>query len=171
VRSLSTAKYLARHHIDFDRYDRSGYGAVCREARGQDLVRLLEDVRRRTVALLEDLDDEVMHRSLDPVLSTLVWDPAHIAPMRIWCVHRLGGEPLLCSDLAETYDAFPRAPRGKIELLDRPATRAYLDDVRPRTLEVFHCTGSQHLHVARPAPRAPAHRDDAPSAVSRPPAG
>ena len=113
------------------------------------LVGLLEDVRRRTVALVEDLDDQVMHRSLGPVLSPLVWDLAHIAAYEdLWCVHRLGGEPLLHSDLAETYDAFdtPRSKRTQIELLDRPATQAYLDDVRTRTLEVLHRTGPQHLH-------------------------
>src|ERR1044071_4060117 len=83
-----------------------------------------ERVRARTLALVEGLDDEVVHQPLDPIMSPLVWDLAHIAAYEdLWAVHRLGGEPLLHDELAATYDAFetPRAVRAEIELLDRPA--------------------------------------------------
>src|SRR5947208_4188035 len=107
-------------------------------------ARALEETRRATLALVEHLDDDVMHRPLAPIMSPLVWDLAHIAAYEdLWAVHRLGGEPLLHVDLAATYDAFetPRAVRGDIELLDREGALRYLGDVRARTLEVLGRAG------------------------------
>jgi gamma-glutamyl hercynylcysteine S-oxide synthase len=109
----------------------------------------LAAVRERTLALVADLDDDVMHRPLDPIMSPLVWDLAHIAAYEdLWCVHRLGGEPLLHADLAATYDAFetPRAARAEVELLDRAGALAYLEDVRARTLAVLERVGPSELH-------------------------
>src|SRR4051794_36725464 len=112
-------------------------------------ARALEETRRATLALVEHLDDDVMHRPLDPIMSPLVWDLAHIAAYEdLWAVHRLGGEPLLHDDLAATYDAFetPRAVRGDIELLDRAGALQYLADVRERTLGVLERMGSHEYH-------------------------
>src|SRR5436305_14609940 len=98
-----------------------------------DLATELDDTRAATLALVERLDDDVMHRPLDPIMSPLVWDLAHIAAYEdLWAVHRLGGEPMLHEDLAATYDAFetPRSVRGQIELLDRVQALEYLNDVR-----------------------------------------
>src|SRR4051812_46854007 len=109
----------------------------------------LADARARTLALVESLDDEVMQRPLDPIMSPLVWDLAHIAAYEdLWAVHRLGDEPLLHEDLAATYDAFetPRAARAQIELLDREQALAYMDDVRMRTLDVLDRVGPSELH-------------------------
>jgi gamma-glutamyl hercynylcysteine S-oxide synthase len=109
----------------------------------------LEETRQATLALVAPLDDDVMHRPLDPIMSPLVWDLAHIAAYEdLWAVHRLGGEPLLHEDLAATYDAFetPRAVRGDIELLDRKQALQYLEDVRARTLDVLERVGTSELH-------------------------
>ncbi len=68
-------------------------------------------------------------------MSPLVWDLAHIAAYEdLWLAHRHAGLELLRPDLAELYDAFetPRAVRGEVELLDAPAARAYLREVRER---------------------------------------
>ena len=114
-----------------------------------DLAARLEDTRQRTLALVAPLDDDAMHRPLDPIMSPLVWDLAHIAAYEdLWAVHRLGGEPLLRDDLAATYDAFetPRAVRGQIELLDREQALAYMDEVRDRTLAVLDRVGPSPLH-------------------------
>lgn len=122
-------------------------------ARVEDVTAGVQDrlgrARERTLALVADLSEEVMHRPLDPIMSPLVWDLAHIAAYEdLWTVHRLGGEPLLHEQLAAAYDAFetPREVRGDIELLDRPGAEAYLDDVRVRTLEVLRRTGPSELH-------------------------
>jgi iron(II)-dependent oxidoreductase len=118
---------------------------------GDALVRArdFEQTRAATLALVEGLDDEDLHRPLDPIMSPLVWDLAHIAAYEdLWAVHRLGGEPLLHEDLAATYDAFetPRAVRGEIELLDRAGALAYMADVRARTLDVLDRVGPSELH-------------------------
>lgn len=112
-------------------------------------ARALEESRNATLALVERLDDDVMHRPLHPIMSPLVWDLAHIAAYEdLWAVHRLGAEPLLHADLAATYDAFetPRAVRGEIELLDRERALGYMQDVRTRTLDVLERVGPNELH-------------------------
>ena len=112
-------------------------------------ARTFEETRNATLALVERLDDDVVHRPLDPIMSPLVWDLAHIAAYEdLWAVHRLGGEPLLHEDLAATYDAFetPREVRGEIELLDRGQALDYMRDVRERTLGVLERVGPSELH-------------------------
>src|SRR3954452_6514895 len=106
--------------------------------------RALDETRQATLALVERLDDDVLHRPLDPIMSPLVWDLAHIAAYEdLWAVHRLAGEPLLHEELAATYDAFetPRAVRAAIELLDRAQALQYMDEVRARTLRVLDRVG------------------------------
>ena len=102
-------------------------------------------VRRETLALVAHLDDATLQRTLSPIMSPLVWDLAHIAAYEdLWLAHRHAGLPLLRPDLAELYDAFetPRAVRGEIELLDAPAARDYLRDVRERVLAAVSRTGT-----------------------------
>src|SRR2546430_11006699 len=113
------------------------------------LVEALAASRDRTFAIVAHLDDGELERQIDPIMSPLVWDLAHIAAYEdLWAVHRLGGRPLLHEQLAATYDAFetPRAVRGDIELLDRKRALAYMTDVRNRTLSVLEDVGPNELH-------------------------
>src|SRR4051794_34146896 len=108
------------------------------------LLDALEAVRRRTLDLVGHLSPEDLERQVDPIMSPLVWDLAHIAAYEdLWLVHRFAGEPLLRPDLAARYDAFetPRAVRGDIELLDTDGARAYLAEVRDRTLRALDGRG------------------------------
>jgi gamma-glutamyl hercynylcysteine S-oxide synthase len=110
------------------------------ELRAAESVGDLSGVRRATLALVAHLDDATLERTLSPIMSPLVWDLAHIAAYEdLWLAHRHAGLPLLRPELAELYDAFetPRAVRGEIELLDAPAARAYLRDVRERVVDVL----------------------------------
>src|SRR5262245_30062135 len=94
-------------------------------------------VRRRTLDLVAHLSTGELERQIDPIMSPLVWDLAHIAAYEdLWLVHRFAGEPLLRPDLAAVYDAFetPRTVRGEIELLDTAAAREYLAAVRARAV-------------------------------------
>src|SRR5215213_5406414 len=107
----------------------------------------LAEARERTLALVDGLDDEALHRPLDPIMSPLVWDLGHIAAYEdLWCVHRLAGEPLLREDLAAVYDAFetPRAVRADVALLRREEALDYLDSVRARTLSVMEAPHDFH---------------------------
>jgi gamma-glutamyl hercynylcysteine S-oxide synthase len=118
-------------------------------------VEALTQVRARTLALVAHLDDADLERQVDPLMSPLVWDLAHIAAYEdLWLVHRYAGEPLLHPDLAARYDAFetPRSVRGEIELLDAPGAREYLRDVRERALQAINGRGPDgvlHEMVAR----------------------
>ena len=110
----------------------------------ETLVDDLVAVRQRTIELVAHLGVEDLERQLDPLLSPLVWDLAHIAAYEdLWLVHRHGGEPLLRDDLAAIYDAFetPRTVRGRIRLLDHAESLAYLDAVRERTLATLERRG------------------------------
>src|ERR671937_574720 len=105
----------------------------------------LAQTRDRTLALVAHLDDAELERQVDPIMSPLVWDLAHIAAYEdLWLVHRFAGEPLLPPELSARYDAFetPRAVRGEIELLDPDGARAYLADVRARTVAAIDAHGT-----------------------------
>jgi iron(II)-dependent oxidoreductase len=100
----------------------------------------LAAVRERTLSLVEPLPTEDLERQIDPLMSPLVWDLAHIAAYEdLWLVHRHGERDLLHGELAAVYDAFetPRSVRGSIELLDHPQALQYMADVRGRVLDVL----------------------------------
>jgi iron(II)-dependent oxidoreductase len=100
----------------------------------------LQYARARTHELVSHLDDEQLERVHSPLMSPLVWDLGHIAAYEdLWLAHRHGELPLLHPELAALYDAFetPRAIRGEIEALEPPEARAYLEQVRARTLETI----------------------------------
>jgi iron(II)-dependent oxidoreductase len=97
----------------------------------------MHEVRRRTLDLVSHLPASDLERQVDPIMSPLVWDLAHIAAYEdLWLVHRFAGEPLLRPELAARYDAFetPRGVRGEIELLDTAGAHEYLAAVRGRVL-------------------------------------
>ena len=113
------------------------------------LVDALAETRNRTLDLVAGLADWALHTSLHPIMSPLVWDLGHIAAYEdLWCVHRLGAERLLRSDLADLYDAFetPRPLRARADLLERAAALEYLAAVRERTLRVLRERGPSEFH-------------------------
>lgn len=101
-------------------------------------------VRDRTLRLVAHLGPEDLERVLDPIMSPLVWDLAHIAAYEdLWIGERHGGLPLLRPELAAMYDAFetPRAVRGDLPLLDTAGAVEYLAEVRARTEDVLDRVG------------------------------
>ena len=139
------------------------------ELRAAGTVGDLSGVRRATLALVAHLDDTTLERTLSPIMSPLVWDLAHIAAYEdLWLAHRHAGLRLLRPELAELYDAFetPRAVRGEIELLDAPAARAYLRDVRERVIDALArasasataCSASSCCATSSSTPRRCARR-------------
>src|SRR3954463_8116228 len=105
-----------------------------------ETVEAMAAVRRRTFDLVGHLSPAELERQVDPIMSPLVWDLAHIAAYEdLWLVHRFAGAPLLRPELAARYDAFetPRTVRGEIELLDTGGAREYLDSVRERALDTL----------------------------------
>jgi gamma-glutamyl hercynylcysteine S-oxide synthase len=110
----------------------------------------LRDARERTLAIVASISESDLERVHSTLMSPLVWDLGHIAAFEdLWMVHRFGGRPLLREDLADVYDAFetPRCERGELPFLRPPEARAYLEQVRDRTLEVIDERGTEDGNV------------------------
>jgi gamma-glutamyl hercynylcysteine S-oxide synthase len=100
----------------------------------------LAGARKRTLALIEPLDDEQLNRVYSPLLSPLAWDLGHIANFEeLWLVQTIGDREPLHGDLGRFYDAIenPRKSRGELPILRDEDLRAYMADVRERTLDVL----------------------------------
>src|SRR3954465_12229025 len=103
-----------------------------------DILDTMQAVRRRTFDLVGHLSAAELERQVDPIMSPLVWDLAHIAAYEgLWLVHRFPARPPPHPGPAARSDAFetPRSVRGDIELVDTAGARAYLDQVRTRVIE------------------------------------
>jgi iron(II)-dependent oxidoreductase len=104
------------------------------------IAQRLAEARERTLELIEPLDDAQLNRVYSPILSPLAWDLGHIANFEeLWLVQTIGGREPLHGDLGRFYDAIenPRKTRGELPILRDAELRAYLADVRERTLEVL----------------------------------
>jgi iron(II)-dependent oxidoreductase len=100
----------------------------------------LAEARERTLALVEPLDDEQLNTVYSPLLSPLAWDLGHIANFEeLWLVQTIGGREPMDGELGRFYDAIenPRVTRGELPILRDAELRAYMADVRERTLEVL----------------------------------
>ena len=93
-----------------------------------------------TLQLVEPLSEEQLNRVYSPLLSPLAWDLGHIANFEeLWLVQEIGGLEPMRGDLGRFYDAIenPRAIRNELPILRGDECRAYLEEVRKRTLEVL----------------------------------
>jgi gamma-glutamyl hercynylcysteine S-oxide synthase len=100
----------------------------------------LSEARARTLALVEPLDDEQLNAVYSPILSPLAWDLGHIANFEeLWLVQTIGDREPLHGELGRFYDAIenPRRTRGELPILRDAELRAYMADVRERSLEVL----------------------------------
>jgi gamma-glutamyl hercynylcysteine S-oxide synthase len=97
----------------------------------------LERVRKRSLGLLDPLDEGALVAQHSPLMSPLVWDLAHVGNYEdIWLVRGTGADAVR-PDIDDRYDAFrhPRAERLQLELLTPADARGYLREVRERALE------------------------------------
>lgn len=104
------------------------------------IAEALAEARERTLALVEPLGDERLNTVYSPILSPLAWDLGHIANFEeLWLVQTIGGREPLHGDLGRFYDAIenPRKIRGELPILRDAELRAYMADVRERTLDVM----------------------------------
>lgn len=104
------------------------------------IAEALEEARKRTLALVEPLDDAQLNRVYSPILSPLAWDLGHIANFEeLWLVQTIGEREPLHGDLGRLYDAIenPRRTRGELPILRDEELRAYMADVRERALDVL----------------------------------
>jgi iron(II)-dependent oxidoreductase len=104
------------------------------------IAELLAEARRCTLELIEPLDDDQLNAVYSPILSPLAWDLGHIANFEeLWLVQRIGDREPMDGELGRFYDAIenPRKTRGELPILRDAELRAYMADVRERTLEVL----------------------------------
>ncbi|MFM9077676.1 MAG: DinB family protein, partial [Solirubrobacterales bacterium] len=103
-------------------------------------VDLLAEARERTLAVVDGLSESDVDRVIDPIMSPIAWDLGHIAAFEdLWLVHNATGTPLLREELADVYDASatPRRERPDLPWLRSDTARAYLEQVRERSLEAL----------------------------------
>jgi iron(II)-dependent oxidoreductase len=106
----------------------------------QSIAELLAEARARTIALIHPVGDELLNRVYSELLSPLAWDLGHIANFEeLWLVQTVGGREPLHGDLGQYYDAIenPRRERGELPILHDAELRAYMSEVRERTLAVL----------------------------------
>ena len=106
----------------------------------QSIAALLAEARERTIALIAPLGDELLNKVYSELLSPLAWDLGHIANFEeLWLVQRVGGRAPLHGELGHFYDAIenPRKERGELPILRDEDLRAYMNEVRGRTLAVL----------------------------------
>src|SRR4051795_13525206 len=92
------------------------------------------------MALIAPLDSAQLNHVYSPILSPLAWDLGHIANFEeLWLVQTVGRREPLHGDLGRFYDAIenPRPTRNELPILRGTELRAYLEDVRARTLDVL----------------------------------
>ena len=96
----------------------------------------LDESRRRSLALLEPLDEADLRRQHSPLMSPLVWDLAHVGNYEEQWLLRALGQPGVRPDLDDVYDAFkhPRRDRPALAMLGPDEARAYVAEVRARVL-------------------------------------
>ena len=78
----------------------------------------LEDVRSRTLLLVQPLSGELLDRQHSPLMSPIAWDLGHIAAFEdLWLVRKLG-ETSSEQEIERAFDAFqtPRSKRGELEI-------------------------------------------------------
>src|SRR5690242_12288316 len=99
----------------------------------------LEEVRKRSLTLLEPVPEPDLIRQHSPLMSPLVWDLAHVGNYEEqWLLGALAQER--CgAHLDDIYDAFahPRRDRPTLPMLDPPAARRYIGEVRGRVIDVL----------------------------------
>jgi iron(II)-dependent oxidoreductase len=106
----------------------------------QSIAELLAEARARTIALIHPVGDELLNRVYSELLSPLAWDLGHIANFEeLWLVQTVAGRKPLHGELGQYYDAIenPRRERGELPILHDAELRAYMSEVRERTLAVL----------------------------------
>ena len=99
----------------------------------------LDEVRRRSLALLEPISDEDQVLQHSPLMSPLVWDLAHVGNYEeIWLLRTIAGVPVR-PQLDDIYDAFKHArkERTRLPLLGPREARTYISEVRDKVFDVL----------------------------------
>ena len=109
----------------------------------------LEDVRARTLTLVESLSGDQLHRQHSTLMSPVAWDLGHIAAFEdLWLVRGLG-EAFSEQAIEQAFDAF-RTPRSRRGELDLPGTEALYD--RLKATRIAALEGLEAVDLDSPNP-------------------
>ena len=100
----------------------------------------LDGGRVRTLGLVEPFSEDELLRSPSRLMSPLVWDLGHCANNEeLWLLRNIAGFPATEPSLDDIYNAFehPRWERPNLPLLQPAEARAYMHDIRGKSLDVL----------------------------------
>lgn len=103
----------------------------------EELSSGLEDVRSRTLLLVQPLSGELLDRQHSPLMSPIAWDLGHIAAFEdLWLVRKLG-ETSSEQEIEQAFDAFrtPRSRRCELDIPDIEVLHDRLLKTREAALE------------------------------------
>ena len=104
----------------------------------RELIAMLGEARRRTLALIADLDDEQLMGPKMAIVNPLLWEIGHVAWFQEkWSLRHLRGKPPLEVDADALYDSMAIAhdTRWDLPLWRRENTLAYMERVLERVVE------------------------------------
>jgi iron(II)-dependent oxidoreductase len=112
----------------------------------QDLSRDLREARRRTLALVADLDgDQLLGPRLE-IVNPLLWEIGHVAWFQErWTRRHLRGEAPILEEADALYDsmAIDHDIRWDLPLLTRDGTLSYMQEVLDRVVERLEAGGGE----------------------------
>ena len=115
---------------------------------GTGIAAALRDSRRRTLALVEDLDDEQLIGPMLPIVNPLLWEIGHIAWFQEkWVLRHLRGNAPVRADGDRLYDsnAIPHDTRWELPLPSREGTLRYMNTVLDPILDALERRGNEEL--------------------------
>jgi iron(II)-dependent oxidoreductase len=101
----------------------------------------LLDVRSRTLALVEDLNDKQLMGKVLPTVNPLRWEMAHAAYFHeTWVLRHLGGQEAVNKNADELFDSISiqHEDRWDLPLPSLENTFAYMSSVLQHELELLH---------------------------------
>ena len=106
--------------------------------RGSDVAAFLQDARRRTLELVEDLTDEQLRVPLLPIINPILWEIGHVAWFQEkWALRHLRGAPPVRAHGDALWDsaAVAHDTRWDLMLPSRAETLGYMQEVLDRVLD------------------------------------
>ena len=107
----------------------------------ESLSSALKDARSRTIALVDDLDEQQLMGEILPTVNPLRWEIAHAAYFHeTWVLRHLGGHPPLNKDSDALFDSIEIAHKDRwdLPLPSMRDTYEYMNEVLEHELELLN---------------------------------
>ena len=100
----------------------------------------LREARRRTISLVDDLNDEQMMGPRLEIVNPLLWEIGHVAWFQeYWILRHLNRQPSILEKGDALYDSAKVAheTRWNIPLLSRMSVQSYMQEVLERVIDLY----------------------------------